>query len=339
MPDLFNYKYEKLRSFQSHKGSRGKIGLPLVLNMFENLPFWHTFFDELDYEVVWSDPSTKALYASGQHTIPSDTACYPAKLVHGHIQSLLDKGVTKIFYPSMTYNADEHLSDNHFNCPVVAYYPEVIHANMEVEDVDYMYPYLSFENKELFVSRLKSYFETFNIFIDTDELELATHKAFDAMSTYAQDVKNEGERAIQFAQENNIDTIVLAGRPYHIDPQVNHGINGLLTSLGFVVISEDALPYLEKTHVNVLNQWTYHARLYNAANVVANLPHTELIQLVNFGCGIDSITGDEVSSMLHKNHKLYTQLKIDEIDNLGAVKIRCRSLQAAMKERSVLHGY
>lgn len=334
LPNLYEYKYQKLRELKSQKGFRGKIGIPLVLNMFDTLPFWHAFFTTLGYEVVLSDRSSKQLYAMGQHTISSDTICYPAKLVHGHIQSLLDKGLHTIFYPCMSYNMDETMSDNYFNCPVVAYYPEVIEGNMEVGDIDFMYPYLYMNDPKTFEKKIRLYFEERGMDISKHELSMACKNAYEAYENFKSDILKKGEEALQFAKDHHRKAIVLAGRPYHIDPQINHGIDRLLTNLGFVVISEDAIAKQPtRPSIHVLNQWTFHARMYNAAQFVTTQKNMELIQLVSFGCGIDAITGDEVKDILRNNDKLYTQIKIDEVDNLGAIKIRCRSLLAAMEER------
>lgn len=333
LPNLYTYKYEQLLACVKQGGSKGTIGIPLVLNFFDTLPFWATFFDALGYQVVLSDQSSRSLYALGQHTIPSDTACYPAKLVHGHIQSLIQKQVDYIFYPCMTYNFDEHLSDNHFNCPVVAYYPEVISANMDLPIDKFLYPYLYLENEKNFITRINDLFQLHHFDVSMKELAAASKQAYEAYHTFHENIQAEGARALQFAKEHNKQTIVLAGRPYHVDPQINHGIHQLLTNLEFVVLSEDALPILPYEKRNVLNQWTYHARMYNAARYVTTQPNMELIQLVSFGCGIDAITSDEVKDILRSQGKLYTQIKIDEVDNLGAVKIRVRSLKAAMEER------
>lgn len=333
LPNLYTYKYERLLQYQSKQGTRGKIGIPLVLNMYDNLPFWFTFFTSLGFEVVLSAESSRALYASGQQTIPSDTICYPAKLVHGHIQSLLEKKVHTIFYPCMTYNFDEHQSENHFNCPVVAYYPEVIEANMDVQDIRFLYPYIYLENRSLFQEKIAMQLREAGIHITDEELHTACQNAYAEYEKFHSDILEEGQRALAFAKEHNKQIIVLAGRPYHIDPQINHGIHQLLTNLDFVVLSEDAIAKQPYHRLKVLNQWTYHARMYNAANFVASQKNMELIQLVSFGCGIDAITSDEVKDILRANGKLYTQIKIDEVDNLGAVKIRVRSLKAAMEER------
>ena len=334
LPNLYDYKMEELLKLKGIPGIRGKIGIPMVLNMYDNLPFWHSFFTNLGYEVVLSDRSSKALYGLGQHTIPSDTVCYPAKLVHGHIQSLINRGIQTIFYPCMSYNINEHMGDNHFNCPVVAYYPEVIEGNMNLDHVKFLYPYVYLEDKSTFDKKIYEYFQSMKLNIPFKEVVAASNHAYLAYEEFKNKVKAEGKRALQFAKEHHRKSIVLAGRPYHVDPQINHGIHRLLNNLGFVVLSEDCIERQQvQPSVNVLNQWTFHSRMYNAAQFVTTQENMELIQLVSFGCGIDAITGDEVKDILRDHNKLYTQIKIDEVDNLGAVKIRCRSLLAAMDER------
>ena len=337
LPNLFRWKLEKLTSLKSVPGKRGRIGLPLGLNMLENLPFWHTFFTELGFEVVTSDVSSRATYLKGQFSIPSDTVCYPAKLMHGHIADLLEKGVKTIFYPCMTYNFDEHKGDNHYNCPVVAYYPELLRANVSElgeEGVRFLYPHVGIHRSRSFAQKL--YNTLWNAFPNLKLLEVirAARRAYEAQDAWMREVKEQGRLAIAYAREHGHKIVVLAGRPYHIDPEINHGIDRLIASFGIVVVSEDCVADLpEPAKVNVLNQWTYHARLYNAAKYVAGQPDMELVQLVSFGCGIDAITTDEVRTILEDGGKLYTQLKIDEITNLGAVRIRIRSLLEAVAER------
>lgn len=335
LPNLYQYKLQKLYAYKPKSGPRGKIGIPMVLNMYENLPFWHTFFTQLGFEVVTSERSSRALYAKGQHTIPSDTVCYPAKLAHGHMFSLLEQGVKTIFYPCMSYNFDEGISDNCFNCPVVAYYPESLNANLPVaEDVRFLYPYLSLNNRRLFEEKIWDFLQTFTSGISRREVKAAAGKAYAAYAAFRADIAAEGRRAVEFAKAKGLKSIVLSGRPYHIDPEINHGIDKLISTLGFVILSEDAVAGLgEYGKVDVLNQWTYHARMYQAARFVCKTPHTELVQLVSFGCGIDAVTTDELRAILRSSGKLYTQIKIDEINNLGAVKIRLRSLKAAMEEQ------
>ncbi len=333
LPNLYQWKQQRLAGLTSRPGTRGKIGIPLVLNLYETIYFWHPFFTELGFEVVLSDMSTRKLYARGQHTIPSDTVCYPAKLVHGHVLNLTDKGVSTIFYPCMSYNVDEGMSDNCFNCPVVAYYPELIHANVPL-DADLIYPYISLNDKKLFVKKMTEYLRDIARDITKKEVAHAADCAYAGLTQYRADLAAEGQRAIAYAKEHGARTIVLAGRPYHADPEINHGIDKLITTLGFVILSEDDIPDQHRSgEQRVLNQWTYHARMYNAAWFVGTQPRTELVQLVSFGCGIDAVTTDEVREVCRSQGKLYTQIKIDEINNLGAVKIRLRSLLAAMEER------
>jgi len=335
IPNVYSFKYAKLEEYRNKKGNgnRGTIGIPMVLNMYDNLPFWHTFFTELGFDVVLSDKSNKAIYNLGQHTIPSDTACYPAKIAHGHILNLIDKKVDRIFYPAMTYNFDEGISENCFNCPVVAYYPEVIEANIDMS-IPFYYPYISLNNQKDFIKKISKYFKDKQLKIKRNEVLLAANKAYACYYKHKEEIETYAIKALEFAESENIMAICLAGRPYHIDPEINHGIDRLITSLGCAVISEDSVARnSEFKKLKVLNQWTYHARLYQAAKYIATLENCELVQLVSFGCGLDSITSDEIRDILKENNKLYTQIKIDEIDNLGAVKIRIRSLLAAMRNR------
>lgn len=330
--NLYAYQYEYLKGLHSMPNKRGKIGIPLGLNMFDQLPFWHSFFTSLEFEVVQSEPSSKNLYALGQHTIPSDTACYPAKLVHGHIQSLINQGIKHIFYPCETYNIDEGISDNHFNCPIVAYYPELIAANMDLTDIRLDTPYIYMSDKKILLKQMCTLLQAYKIPKKT--LKQALEIAFEAYEKYHKTMQDQANSALQYAQEHHKKVIVLAGRPYHIDPQVHHGIHKLLTQLNCVVLNEFSLPLTSTpTPIESLNQWTFHARMYNAAAFVSKHQEMELVQLVSFGCGIDAITSDEIKHILRQNNKLYTQIKIDEIDNLGAIKIRIRSLLAAMDER------
>ncbi len=332
LPNAYRYKLERLAAYQPRNNAPlGKIGIPMGLNMYENLPFWHTLLSEVGFEVVLSGRSSRETYTKGQHTIPSDTVCYPAKLMHGHIELLLEKDVHTIFYPCMTYNFDEFSGDNHYNCPVVAYYPELLKANISaLESVRFLYPYFSLADRKHFTKRVSSYFKkVFNI--PERITRPAVEKAYKEYYRYMNDVRNYGRKAIQYAEKHGHTVIVLAGRPYHIDPEINHGIDQLINSLGLVVVSEDCVSYLEeKRKVNVLNQWTYHSRLYAAARYVTRHKNMQLVQLVSFGCGLDAITTDEVRDILEGAHKLYTQIKIDEISNLGAARIRLRSLIAAI---------
>ena len=335
IPNLYEYKYNSILNIPKiGQPSRplAKVGLPLTLSFYEQLPFWHTLFTELGFETVVSDESSREMYYLGQHTIPSDTVCYPAKLAHGHVENLLDKGVDFIFYPCMSYNIDEGGSDNHFNCPVVAYYPELLVVNNpRLNSTNFMHPYMDLNVRKNVIRVLSECLKKYNI---KGKIPAAVEKAFGAMEKFRNDTAAKAQEIISQARAEGRNIIVLAGRPYHIDKEINHGIHKLITSLGMAVITEDSVAHLASTpKLGVLNQWTYHARLYRAAEYVASQPDMQLIQLVSFGCGIDAVTTDEVRELLESKGKLYTQLKIDEINNLGAAKIRLRSLVAAMKKK------
>lgn len=334
LPNMYAWKYDYLTSLKSAPGKRGKIGIPMGLNMYENLPFWHAMLTKLGFEVVLSPASSKDLYALGRHTIPSDTVCYPAKLLHGHIQALIDEGVTTIFYPCMPYNFNENKGDNHYNCPVVAYYPELLEANVAaLKSVKYLAPYAGIHKKKGFKESFGKYMEE-NFGILKHETEHAVDAGYAAYDDYLAAVRAEGERVIAWARKNDKLIIVLAGRPYHIDPEINHGIDELITSLGMIIVTEDAVASdMPKKSVKVLNQWTYHSRLYAAAEYVSQHDGIELIQLVSFGCGLDAITTDEVRDILESHGRIYTQLKIDEITSLSTVRIRLRSFLAAVEAR------
>ncbi|MEG2858176.1 MAG: acyl-CoA dehydratase activase-related protein, partial [Clostridia bacterium] len=308
---------------------------PMGLNMFENIPFWHTFLTSLDFEVVLSERSSLELYNRGRYSIPSDTACYPAKLMHGHIESLISQGVDYIFYPCMTYNFDEHTGDNCYNCPVVAYYPELLRANVErLSEVSFLYPYFGLHRKHDFIARAGAYFSRHVPGITRSEIRRAANAAYSEYENWQSDLRDEGSRSIEFARKNKLDMVILAGRPYHIDPEINHGIDKMLQSFGLVVLSEDCVAHLvEPQSVNVLNQWTYHARLYNSAKYCTLHDDVNFVQLVSFGCGLDAITTDEARDILESGGKFYTQLKIDEISNLGPARIRIRSLLGAIDEQ------
>ena len=331
---LYDYKRQLLAGYTAQPGRRGKLGIPMGLNFFELLPFFHTFFTKLGFEVIQSPVSSRSLYQLGQNTISSDTACYPAKLMHGHIQSLIDSGVETIFYPCLTYNMDEGKGTNHYNCPVVAYYPEVIRVNMpDVRKIRFLSDYLCIHDKKQFLKRITACLHPHWPDITKRELQQAAEAAYQEYSAYLDKVHRKGEEYLRLAKEKGLPVIILAGRPYHLDPEVNHGIDQLIGELGAVVISEDAIAWKEeKFPVNVLNQWTYHTRLYAAAKFVAEShdPKLNLVQMVSFGCGLDAITTDEVRSILERGGKIYTQIKIDEITNLGAVRIRLRSLFSAL---------
>ena len=337
LPDLMTYKYKKLRAMEGKgtgNGLRGRIGIPFGLNMYENLPLWYTFFTKLNFEVVLSPESSRKLYLKGQHTIPSDTVCYPAKLLHGHVEALVEAGVDAIWYPCMSYNNDEGIGDNHYNCPVVAYYPELLAANVPIlKQTRFLDPYVGLWRHKDFKKRIAQYmYEQFDV--PKKESMEAAQAAYAAYDAYVKDLRETGQRYIDQARREGRNIAVVCGRPYHIDPEINHGINDLITSFGFVLITEDALSHLEGYEPRkVLNQWTFQSRMYNAARYVCTQPDMQVIQLVSFGCGTDAITTDEMRSILEEGGKLYTQLKIDDINNLGAVKIRIRSLMAAMDAR------
>lgn len=330
--NMYAVKLKMLEEYKPVEGLRGKLGMPMALNMFEMYPFWYRFFTELKFEVFHSPFSTRKIYQRVQQTIPSDTICFPAKLVHGHIQTLIDEGAETIFYPCMSYNFDEHLGDNHYNCPVVAYYPEVINNNMkDVQKICFIKEYFGVHMPKHFPQKayeaLSKYFPDLTL----NEVRKAAKLAYDEQDKYRKKVIAKGNEIIEKAEKEGKKIMVLAGRPYHVDPEINHGIDKLISSFNVAIVSEDVVsPRVEKFHTNVLNQWTYHSRLYAAAKYVTTRKDMELIQLVSFGCGVDAITTDEVREILEKEGKIYTQIKIDEITNLGAVKIRIRSLLAAI---------
>ncbi len=332
--NLYHSIRKLLKKYQSCDGERGRIGLPLGLNMYDLLPLWYTFFRELGFAVTVSPFSTRDIYLSGHDTIPSDTVCYPAKLMHGHVKWMVDSGVDAIFYPCMTYNLDEGRGDNHFNCPVVAYYPEVIDANMpDVHKVRFIYDYIGLHNKKTFPSHIRKILASHGFDCTLREIKRALECGFKEYYDYKSAVRLEADRIIRQSEEKGLLTVVLAGRPYHIDPEINHGIDKLICGLGVSVVTEESIcADVPKFGVDVLNQWTYHSRMYAAARAIAGKDNMQLVQLVSFGCGIDAVTGDEMRSICESEGKLYTQIKIDEIANLGAVKIRLRSLFAAIEQ-------
>ncbi len=335
LPDLYQFKYEKLYSLprENVPGARATVGLPVQLVMFEQLPLWTRFFETCGFQVVLSDRSSRELYFLGQHTVASDTACYPAKLMHGHIESLLNRGVDFIFYPCESYNLDEHDSVNHYNCPVVAYYSELLKANNErLTEDNFVMPYIDPNDEATTVRALHRALKKYKL--SSSLIRRAYRAGLEALEEYHAEVVARGRKILADAGREGRQVIVLAGRPYHADPEINHGIGKLLNSLGIAVLSEDAVfGEGEQVKVSVLNQWTYHARLYRAAEFVSRYKNVNLVQLVSFGCGIDAITTDEVRSILESRGKLYTQIKIDEINNLGVVRIRLRSLLAAIEEQ------
>ena len=334
VPNLHAFKRAYLKNLSSGNGTRGTVGIPMALGIYELYPLWHGIFTSLGFRVIASEQSTHKTYQKGQFSIPSDTACYPAKIMHGHIEELLEKDVDAIFYPCLSYNVDEKAADNHYNCPVVAYYSELLAGNVEgLQNTKFLYPYLNVNNdRELAKGLLASLSPVFPD-LNKKEMLAAVKAGKESYTTYMNAIRKEGEYAVEYARQNGKRMMILAGRPYHIDPEIGHGIDKLAVSLGFVVVSEDSICHLtEKPSVHVLNQWTYHARLYRAARYATEHEDTELVQLVSFGCGLDAITTDEIRSILEEQNKFYTQIKIDEITNLGAVRIRLRSLLGALEQ-------
>ncbi|MGN0623815.1 MAG: acyl-CoA dehydratase activase-related protein, partial [Oscillospiraceae bacterium] len=333
--NMFEYKYNKILGYENTKPQDpiARVGIPLALEFYDLMPFFHTLLTSLGFEVVFSEESARDTYYKGQQTIPSDTVCYPAKICHGHIQSLLEKGVDFIFYPCMSYNVDEGECDNHYNCPVVAYYPELLKANIpELNDDNFVAPYLDINFKKHVAKAVAKALSKYGI--TAKQVAQVLNKAYSEQVRHKRNIEEKAQEIIAQARKNSQKIIVLAGRPYHIDPEINHGIHKLICSLGFAVVTEDSVSGLvDCPPLDVLNQWTYHARLYRAAQYVCQNEDMQLVQLVSFGCGIDAITTDEVRAILEEKGKLYTQLKIDEITNLGAAKIRLRSLAAALEEK------
>ena len=334
--NLYRQKLELLQALPNlDTPKRGVMGIPMGLNMYELLPFWQGLLNHLGFKVVTSPIEDKRIYRLGQNTIPSDTVCYPAKLMHGHIKWLLDQGMDHIFYPCMTYNISEQGTENCYNCPVVAYYPEVLHANMrELAKAHFFFDYLGLLHKKVLVQKLYELFHREYADITKKELYKAVDAAFAAYDAFEAQVKERGQRIITLARAQHKPIVVLAGRPYHIDPKVNHSIDRLITTMGAALVSEDAVsshitPQKLNTDLHVLNQWTYHSRLYAAAKYVTENSDMHMIQLVSFGCGCDAITADECRRILEEHGRIYTQIKIDDIDNLGAAKIRIRSLFSA----------
>ena len=333
--NIYAFKRKELEKYAARhvENPRAAIGIPLCLNMYELLPFWHTLFEKLGFDVIVSPFSDRDLYQEGQTSIPSDTVCFPAKLTHGHITYLCRQKVDAIFYPCMSYNVDEGLGDNRYNCPVVAYYPEVLSDNCyELQDTTFIYDYLDpwrrKDFKRIFPKILRQYFP------DLPESNEAIDAAYAEYERHMQVIQAEGQRIIEKAESAGKRIIILAGRPYHVDPLISHGIDGLIARQDAAVISEDCIAnQISRFPTNVLNQWTYHSRLYAAARYCCEHENTDLVQLVSFGCGLDAITTDETKEILRSGNKLYTQLKIDEITNLGAVNIRIRSLMAALQEQ------
>ncbi len=340
LPNMYSWKYDRLFNYEPLDNSiRGEIGIPRVLNMYENYPLWFTLFTKLGFKVVLSDHSNHTMYESGIESMPSESVCYPAKLVHGHIINLIKKGVKTIFYPCIMYENEEFKnSDNHFNCPIVQSYSEAIRLNVEdltKEKITYLNPFLPLEEKSL-LKRLLELEEFKEYKFTKKELQNAIKEAFQEQRSYKEEVRNKGEEFLSYIEEHNEKAIVLAGRPYHLDKEVNHGIDTMINSLGLAVLTEDSICHLSQieSKLRVVDQWTYHSRVYNAADVISRYKNIELVNLNSFGCGLDAIVTDQAEEILKRNNKLYTTIKIDEINNLGAAKIRIRSLIASMNKRN-----
>lgn len=343
LPNIMKYKYERLFGYtplEEKDAPRGTIGIPRVLNMYEDYPFWFTFLTNLGFRVLLSEKSNRKTYEKGMESMPSESVCFPAKLSHGHIIGLIKQGVKTIFYPCMPYSRKEYeKADNHYNCPIVISYSEVLKNNVEElkeKDIKFLNPFLPFEPRTLAEAILElPEFEEYHF--TKKELLKAAQKAEAEYQQFKEDIHKKGQEVLDYIKENDVKGIVLAGRPYHTDPEVNHGIDTLITSLGLCVLTEDSISNLSqaKRPIRVVDQWVYHARLYAAADFVGKHPNLELVQLNSFGCGVDAVTTDQVEEILSSFGKMYTLIKIDEINNLGAVRIRIRSLLASMNKRAL----
>ena len=340
VPNLYKYKLKRIFSYKplsKEEAIRGEIGIPRVLNMYENYPFWFTFLTKLKFKVVLSPISNKGIFKLGIETIPSESACYPAKISHGHIMYLINKGLKIIFYPCVPYEYKEDSgANNHYNCPMVTSYPDVIKNNIDdlkEKNIKYLSPFLSLHNKEKLYKRLYEIFEEFNV--TKKEIIESVDAAFNERENVVSDIRKKGEETLKYIEEHKMKGIVLSGRPYHIDPEINHGLTDIITSFNMAVLTEDSVAHLGNLErpIRVVDQWMYHTRLYRSAAFVKERTDLELIQLTSFGCGLDAVTSDQVAEILASHGKMYTLIKIDEGSNLGAVKIRIRSLKAAMEER------
>ena len=354
-PNIYEYKYQRLFNYpnviettamqsaankQRPTARRGRIGIPRVLNMYEDFPFWAAFFGKLGYEVVISGKSTPMIYYKGMSTIPSDSLCYPAKLAHGHVMDLVEKGVKKIFYPCMPYNMEDEVNrtGNHYNCPVVASYAENIRNNMDVlrnENIKFMEPFLPINDSKKMLQRLTEAFVSENI--KQGELKEAMEAGYKELEQYREDVRQKGKEILEIAKEKNLPVILLVGRPYHLDPEINHGIPEMIQSYNLAIVSEDSVYHMDtpKDELSIVNQWSYHARLYHAASFAAAHPEVNLIQFSSFGCGLDAITTNQVREISEGHQRLYTMIKLDEVSNLGAARIRLRSLLAVLSRKHV----
>ncbi len=338
IPNAFDFKYKRVFGYESlpkENAPRGVIGIPRTLNIYEDYPFWHTFFTELGYRVELSSESNAKLFYKGMATVPSDSLCYPAKLAHGHIQDLIDRGIKKIFYPCEPYNFDTR-SDNFYNCPIVASYAENIRGNMDIlkeKNIKFMQPFLPVHDMKKLKRRLSE--ELISEGVSSKEISEAVDKAAAELENYRQDVRDFGDKVLARIKETGEKAVLLVGRPYHIDPEINHGIAQMIQSYNLPIISEDAIYHIpvNSPKISVVNQWSYHARLYHAAQFAAENPNVILIQLSSFGCGLDALTTEQVKEILESHGRIYTMIKLDEVSNLGAARIRLRSLLAALKRK------
>ncbi|MBR2518542.1 MAG: 2-hydroxyacyl-CoA dehydratase [Selenomonadaceae bacterium] len=337
IPNAYAYKYQRVFDYQPLENpKRGTIGIPRTLNIYEDYPFWHTFLTELGYRVELSSKSSAQIFYKGMATIPSDSLCYPAKLAHGHVMDLVERGFKKIFYPCAPYNFDTR-SDNFYNCPIVASYAENIRNNMDVlheRGIKFMQPFLPVHDMKKLKKRLAEEFSSEGV--TSSEISAAVDKAQAELENYRHDVKNFGDELLTRLKNSGEHAILLVGRPYHIDPEINHGIAEMIQSYGLPILSEDAIYHVpvDAPQISVVNQWSYHARLYHAAQFAAENPNVTLIQLSSFGCGLDALTIEQVKEILETHGKIYTMIKLDEVSNLGAARIRLRSLLAALKRKS-----
>ena len=369
IPNMYQSKFKLLFDrpvLEPDQAPKGVIGIPRVLNMYEDYPFWHAFFTTLGFRVVLSPPSNKEMYENGMDTISSDTACYPAKLVHGHIKWLVENDVKRIFYPCINYEREEDTTaPNHYNCPIVATYPEVIDKNMAEyffeNGVEFYHPFVPYDNDKRFVREMTKFFSgkreidnanirnvaedynlddqrTYKLFamnFTKSQISQATQAGREAYASFKKEVQKQGRDALRYMEEHDLHGIVLTGRPYHLDPEVNHGIDNVINQQEMVVLTEDSVSGMAEfpRPIRILDQWVYHSRLYKAAVFAGQRDDLDVVQLNSFGCGLDAVTTDEVDELLGQNNKLYTVLKIDEGSNLGSAKIRIRSLKAALDER------
>lgn len=346
LPNLYRFKYNKIFDYKplpTAQASRGTIGIPRVLNQYENYPFWFMFLTSLGYRVELSSESNRKIYEKGMASIPSESVCYPAKLVHGHVQDLIDRGIKTIFYPCIPYEEREFKKvDNWYNCPIVMSYPETIKHNMESlqdEGITFINPFIALDDEKRLEERLAEIFGAYGI--TKKEVSVALKVALGESHRVREEIRRKGEETIEWLKEHHKKGVVLAGRPYHVDPEINHGLDNIITDLGMAVLTEDSIAHLSDPETEgdfrVLDQWKYHSRLYKAANVVTQYDFLELVQLTSFGCGLDAVTSEQTQEILESRGNIYTLIKIDEVNNLGAVRIRMRSLKAAMEEREKNH--